>query len=62
MFQVFYHEGSIVIMNDDTENTRFLNEQETKILFNENPLLKALKDKKTVRVMLDDIHGIKDLP
>lgn len=62
MFQVFYHEGSIIIMNDDTEKTRLLNEQETEILFTENPLLNPLKEKRTIRVLLDDIHGIKELP
>lgn len=62
MYQVFYEEGSILILNDETENTRLLSREEEIILFRENELLRKLQDKKTFRVFIDNIYGINNLP
>ncbi len=62
MYQVFYQENSIIIMNDNTEKTKLLTDKEMEILFNDNPLLEDLKEKKTKRIFLDNVRSINSLP
>ncbi len=62
MYQVFLNNNNIIIMNDDTEKRKELSEEESKILFKENSVLKKLEDKSVFRMFVDNIYGIKELP
>ena len=62
MFQVFYHDNSIIILNDDNNKNMMLLPGQEKTLFEENPLLKDLQQNKTKRIFLENIYGLKKLP
>ena len=62
MYQVFYKKDNVVIMNDDNGKEKELTSCEEKTMFENNALLKTLRESKTKVVYLDNIYDIKDLP